>query len=63
MRNTFTTTPNELEEMSDEEQQYEKKIKLEPDKNVLMFISQFAKVYHVENRAKTSSCYISMILN
>jgi hypothetical protein len=58
----FTTKPNELEEMSDEEQG-RKKMKLEPEKSVLMFISQFAKVYHVERRTTKNGCCIPMILN
>jgi len=47
MRNIFTKTPNNFNEFGSKGGEI---ISMEPSREVLMFISQFAKVYYVEKR-------------
>ncbi len=61
MRNIFTKTPNNFNELSEDKE--EEKVNLEPSKEALMFISQFAKVCYVEKRMKKITFSTPMILN
>jgi hypothetical protein len=61
MRNIFTKTPDDFGKLSKETK--EEKLKMEPDKEVLMFISQFAKVYYVERQLGGLAFASPMILN
>lgn len=61
MRNIFTKTSdnNKLNEFPEKREI----MNLEPDREVLMLISQFAKVYHVDKQMKRNGFYIPLILN
>ena len=61
MRNFFTKTSNNFNELSGGKG--EEKTSMEPSKEVLMFISQFAKVYYVEKRLNEFAFFSPMILN
>jgi len=61
MRNIFTKTQNNFNELTGG--MGEMSLSLEPSKEVLMFISQFARVYYVEKRMKEFGFFSPMILN
>jgi hypothetical protein len=61
MRNIFTKTPDNFNgffERKEEENQ-----NMEPRMDVLMFISQFAKVYYVEREMRKFTFSTPIILN
>ena len=59
MRNIFTKTSNNFNELFGGKG--EEKTSMQPSREALMFISQFAKVYYVERRMKEFA--FSMVLN
>jgi len=61
MRNIFTATPNNFNELSGG--RGGESINMEPNNEVLLFISQFAKVYYVERRRKNFAFSTPIILN
>ncbi len=61
MRNIFTKIPNNFNELIGG--MGEEKINMEPSNEVLMFISQFAKVYYVEKRVAELALLTPVILN
>jgi len=61
MRNIFTTAPNSFNELSGG--RGGERINMEPSQEVLLFISQFAKVYYVERRRKDFAFLSPIILN
>jgi len=61
MRNIFTKTPNGFNGLSGGKG--EGRTNMEPSREALMFISQFAKVYYVEKRMKEFAFSTPMILN
>ena len=60
MRNIFTKTPNNFNELFERKGE---EPNMEPRMDVLMFISQFAKVYYVETRMRKFAFSTPMILN
>ena len=61
MRNIFTKVPDNFNGLF--ESKGEEEPNMEPSREVLIFISQFAKVYYVERRMRNFAFSTPMILN